>query len=667
MNQEQIKMGMKISKKISKKNNKNNKHGTLKENQELLDQFGVPENSEFRDDMLDILAAYPNHMFMKKFNKWYSSSPKIYLNKSKYMLDFYNYCIKKFKSINPNYNYKIKYHKIILDKPYEESPNNPKILYDDPNNPTEDKTNLLERGSKLLKKIFPKKEEIKELPERDVKLPEFKTLQESKSKIINSDYLKDLNDLYKEENKKEEENKEEEKEVPKEEKKAEEAEENKLEKQVVTNKEIIDELKNGLGSKFNEKYEHYMNMLIVFRTIVELKSVNQFNKWLDDNPDIFYDNKAKDEVIYKFFDVCLNKLKDLGLNPILDKGNGHITINNDTTAPKIKSKPNLEAPATPTIPKKEEKEVPKEEEKKAEPETKPEVKLTKSIKDLINDYQKQRPNLFAGSIRKDMFNNLLNIIIHDGNYSKLLTEIRKKHEYYEKHPKITIAAIQKLMNETLLKDPNIQFDLFGKQLDNYVKMKFPEEFEKGDKLPIDEETFKNDLKLLIKENISLAKFHQITIERAVNKEFSRYGFPIVSISGDNNSTINIGKYTAFENNMRERSKGKIDTNPSNSKTFFSYDIHEIYHIIEKGLEIKLSTEAKNDIESIVRMETSNLINHLNISHGSSNIQNIIEKIEKYISSRMKDKSKSFKFTESNRYRLKELLKRFLNTRNNGQK
>ena len=266
-----------------------------------------------------------------------------------------------------------------------------------------------------------------------------------------------------------------------------------------------------------------------------------------------------------------------------------------------------------------------------------------------------------------MFNNLLNIIIHDGNYSKLLTEIRKKHEYYEKHPKITIAAIQKLMNETLLKDPNIQFDLFGKQLDDYVKMNFPEEFEKGDKLPIDEETFKNNLKSLIKENISLAKFPQIIIERAVNKEFSRYGFPTVSISGDNNSTINIGKYTAFENNMRERSKGKIDTNPSNSKTFFSYDIHEIYHIIEKGLEIKLSTEAKNDIESIVRMETSNLINHLNISHGSSNIQNIIEQIEKYISSRMKDKSKPFKFTESNRYRLKELLKRFLNTRNNGQK
>ena len=165
----------------------------------------------------------------------------------------------------------------------------------------------------------------------------------------------------------------------------------------------------------------------------------------------------------------------------------------------------------------------------------------------------------------------------------------------------------------------------------------------------------------------MAKFHQITIERAVNKEFSRYGFPTVSISGDNNATINIGKYTAFENNMRERSKGKIDTNPSNSKTFFSYDIHEIYHIIEKGLEIKLSTEAKNDIESIVRMETSNLINHLNISHGSSDIQNIIEQIEKYISSRMRDKSKSFKFTESNRYKLKELLKRFLNTRNNGQK
>ena len=115
--------------------------------------------------------------------------------------------------------------------------------------------------------------------------------------------------------------------------------------------------------------------------------------------------------------------------------------------------------------------------------------------------------------------------------------------------------------------------------------------------------------------------------------------------------------------MKDRKWGKVETDPDNSKDFFSYDIHEIYHIIEKGLKIKLSNEVKTDIESLIRMETSNLINHLNISHGSSNIQNIIVEIEKYISSRMKDKTKTFKFTESNRYKLKELLTRFLNNSN----
>lgn len=607
-------MGMKISKKISKKNNKNNKHGTLKENQELLNKFGVPENSKFRNDMLGILAANSDKMFMRKFNKWYSSSPEIYLNhSSKYMVNFFMYCLERFRSINPDYYYSLKYNKIILDEPSEESTEKINAV---PKNPTEaEKKEISELKDEAaqLKKIEETADDIE-----DKKSKHEKTLKEL------SDKLEESQDEQREElNKKLNEKKE---------------KENRPKQRI--NRIKITQFKNEDNQKNSSKNEE-IKELPEFKTLQESKSKIINSEYLKD----------------------LNKKEEKEVPPAPKRKQKikieKINVNEPSEEPK--------EPKHEIINKKEEKEVPKEEEKKAEPETKPEVKLTKSIEDLINDYQKQRPNLFAGSIRKDMFNNLLNIIIHDGNYSKLLTQIRKKHEYYEKHPKKTIEAIQKIMNETLLKDPNIQFDLFGKQLDDYVKMNFPEEFEKGDKLPIDEETFKNDLKSLIKENISLAKFHQITIERAVNKEFSRYGFPTVSISGDNNSTINIGKYTAFENNMRERSKGKIDTNPSNAKTFFSYDIHEIYHIIEKGLEIKLSTEAKNDIESIVRMETSNLINHLNISHGSSDIQNIIEQIEKYISSRMKDKSKSFKFTESNRYKLKEILKRFLNTRNNGQK
>ena len=122
----------------------------------------------------------------------------------------------------------------------------------------------------------------------------------------------------------------------------------------------------------------------------------------------------------------------------------------------------------------------------------------------------------------------------------------------------------------------------------------------------------------------------------------------------------------YKRDLKDRANGKIETDPVNSREFFSYDIHEIFHIVERGLETKLNKDAKNDIESIIRTETSNMINHLNITHGTSKVQSIIEQIENYISSRMKNKTKKFKFTESNRYKLKELLSRFLNTRNNGK-
>ena len=212
-------------------------------------------------------------------------------------------------------------------------------------------------------------------------------------------------------------------------------------------------------------------------------------------------------------------------------------------------------------------------------------------------------------------------------------------------------------------DFNYQFEQFRRAFSDYRKNKLPKGFKKGDRLPFTENKLRFDLDLLIRSNFSLNGPGKIDRLKFINDELSRYGFPIVSISGENNATINIGDYTAFEENMRERSEGKIDTNPSNSKTFFSYDIHEIFNIIEKGLNNKLSTDAKNDIESIVKMETSNIINHANITHGASKIQNIIVEIENYLSSRMRKKSKPFKFTESNRYKLKELLSRFLNDKN----
>ena len=119
MNQEQIKMGMKISKKISKKN-ANNKHGTFDESQKILEKMGIPKDYKFHNDMVKILCANSDNMFIKKFNKWYSSLPEIYNALGGYINKFFNYCFERFRSINPNYSYDSKTHKIILDKPSDD-------------------------------------------------------------------------------------------------------------------------------------------------------------------------------------------------------------------------------------------------------------------------------------------------------------------------------------------------------------------------------------------------------------------------------------------------------------------------------------------------------------------------------------------------------------------
>ena len=138
MNQEQIKMGMKINKKINKKIAKNNKHGTLLENQETLKKLGVPDRCKHYNDMLNILDANSDNMFIKKFNKWHSSLPEIYNASGGYINKFFNYCFDKFRSINPSYTYDSKTHKIRLDRPSEESSDDLKQKLDAvPVNPTE--------------------------------------------------------------------------------------------------------------------------------------------------------------------------------------------------------------------------------------------------------------------------------------------------------------------------------------------------------------------------------------------------------------------------------------------------------------------------------------------------------------------------------------------------
>ena len=83
MNQEQIKMGMKISKKISKKNakNANNKHGNDDDYYKnvLLEVLKLPKDSDNKHykDMIEIMKNIDNDRKITKLNQWVVNNPKI--------------------------------------------------------------------------------------------------------------------------------------------------------------------------------------------------------------------------------------------------------------------------------------------------------------------------------------------------------------------------------------------------------------------------------------------------------------------------------------------------------------------------------------------------------------------------------------------------------------
>lgn len=586
MNQEQIKMGMKISKKIAKKNNKNNKHGTLKENQELLNKFGVPKYSKFRNDMLGILAANSDNMFMKKFNSWYSSSREIYNNSSDYMVNFFMYCLERFRSINPDYHYNIKSRKIILDEPSEESTEKINAV---PKNPTE-----------------AEKKEISELKDQVGKLNKIKEtaddVEDKKSKHENT--LKELSD--------------------------------KLE-------ESQDEQREELNKKLNEKKakKNALGKLIDFGKGVK-KAASVVVKGAAKGVDSFVTALVEPIQIPKKAEE--NKKEEGKIS----------TANNKKVEPKTKL--NIE-PGKILTEEDLNKIVEEFEEEKRNPSNE---KIMKTFENYPNSSYETK------NMKKDEFKSYLEMVVNDGRFIKE-KELIKDKMYKSTGQKALIKDISDIFNskefQNKVKFLDDEFGLFRDKFERYMENNLPG-FKIGDYVS-DTDKLENDLKRLIK-SIDFEWNYKTTDK--LNEILAKYGFEIKSITPGTGNTIVFYDFNEqYEKDRKDREKGKIDNDPANSKEFFSYDIHEIYRIIEKGLKIKLSTEVKNDIESIVRTETSNLINHLNISHGSSDIQNIIEQIEKYISSRMKDKSKSFKFTESNRYRLKELLKRFLNTRNNGQK
>ena len=281
-----------------------------------------------------------------------------------------------------------------------------------------------------------------------------------------------------------------------------------------------------------------------------------------------------------------------------------------------------------------------------------------SIEEISEKINEARGCHFQGNITKDLFISTFNKIVNDGKYSKLSKEIIDR---FSKTPKALIDPIKDvsrmMINNKLISATG--GSTFKDNWDNFIKMDL-NNFKKGDKLPITESVLKDKLKQLIKIHYKPVTKKESNIARdEINKIINPYGFNIRGIYNNGNK-IDMNPYSAYRVLMRNKEKGAIDTNPDNAKDFFPFDIHKIYNIIENGLKKKLTDSLKNDIEAIIDQETRNMRYHTNISHGTNTIQNVIVEIENYINEKKIDKSKIFKFSEQNRYRLKQLLSKFLN-------
>ena len=258
---------------------------------------------------------------------------------------------------------------------------------------------------------------------------------------------------------------------------------------------------------------------------------------------------------------------------------------------------------------------------------------------------------FQGCLGRDMFMSTLDMLINDLRYSDLVKEImanfsNKKGEIID-----SIKKISQIMVDNKVTGKN---EKFNEQWNKYIGG-----FKKGDELPAGEGEIQAKIKEFVRNSFPLRTVgNRAYAADTVNNVINKYGFNIRHIP--DKSHITFDPYTARSELIAKKKKGAIDTTPDNAKDFFTYDIHKIYSIIEKGLGKKLTDSLKNDIEAIIDQETRNMRYHTNISHGVSTVQSIIADIEDYINSRIKDKSKSFKFTEANRYRLKIMLTEFLN-------
>ena len=289
--------------------------------------------------------------------------------------------------------------------------------------------------------------------------------------------------------------------------------------------------------------------------------------------------------------------------------------------------------------------------------------------DTIDD----KKEINFNSISKPLFITTLNKIASSKDYERQLHDVMSTFE--NKNENITRTKIRQVTDYFISNNIVTPYDErlrnFKDKCSNFMKSEF-KNFKSGDPLSADgkklllsftrnkwRECFMGPSTGTKEEN---SERYRPETRAAFDEIFKPLGLNF-SLCKKNSLTLH---YTADEKEHDARIKGKVDKEPLNSGSFFAYDIHEIFDMIENKLKCKLSKEDETNIQAIVELETRDIRNKTNMSHGTSEINALILDIEKYINSKKRADASSpaFKFSEFNRYKLKNILRDRKSTRLN---
>ena len=284
--------------------------------------------------------------------------------------------------------------------------------------------------------------------------------------------------------------------------------------------------------------------------------------------------------------------------------------------------------------------------------------------DTIDD----KKEINFNSISKPLFITTLNKIASSKDYERQLHEVMSTFE--NKNENITRTKIRQVtdyfISNNIVTPYEERLRNFKDKCSNFMKSEF-KNFKSGDPLSADgkklllsftrnkwRECFMGPSTGTKEEN---SERYRPETRAAFDEIFKPLGLNF-SLCKKNSLTLH---YTADEKEHDARIKGKVDKEPLNSGSFFAYDIHEIFDMIENKLKCKLSKEDETNIQAIVELETRDIRNKTNMSHGTSEINALILDIEKYINSKKRADASSpaFKFSEFNRYKLKNILSKFI--------